>query len=339
MERQKISQFLKNKFPIIDVRSPEEFSTGHIPNAENIALFDNEERTIVGTTYKKNGKQKAIEEGLGIVGPNLQEFVKNAKKVARDNNLRVYCWRGGMRSEKMAWLFELVGIKCIVLEGGYKAYRNHTLELLGSLPSLILLQGPTGIGKTAILHALKENGEQVIDLEGLANHRGSAFGSLGMPEQPSTLQFQNAIYEEVSKMDTKKRIWIESESLSIGKVYLPEPLWGQMNKSSIIQLSMPLAHRVKRVVSEYGSFDSEKLKEKISRLKRMGGNNVKLALQHLGENNLEAVAELLLQYYDKSYQFGANKYKKNKPIKLQLEDDNPTESTFTLIKLANKEGL
>ena len=152
--------------PIVDVRSPIEFEKGHIPGAISLPLFKNEERAIVGTIYKQEGREPAIEKGLEIVEPKMQELADRAKEIAIDGNLLVHCWRGGMRSNRTAWLFEQNGLKCSVLEGGYKAYRNHILEELSAAENLLVLAGPTGSGKTDILKELAKSGEQVIDLEG-----------------------------------------------------------------------------------------------------------------------------------------------------------------------------
>jgi len=150
--------------PIVDVRSPAEYNEGHIPTAINIPIFDDRERAIVGTLYKSKGRQPAIETGLEIIGPKMADFARNAGKVAVSGKLLVHCWRGGMRSESMAWLYERIGVKCSVLEGGYKGYRNYLLKEIGRIPKLLVIQGPTGSGKTDILLNLKEMGEKVIYL-------------------------------------------------------------------------------------------------------------------------------------------------------------------------------
>ncbi|MFT7588718.1 MAG: tRNA 2-selenouridine synthase, partial [Limisphaerales bacterium] len=181
-----VLEFLSAPGTLVDVRSPSEFEAGHIPGAVNIALFTDEERARVGTLYKKQSREAAIDAGFEIAGPKMKYFADCARKAADDEGLRVYCWRGGMRSGHMSWLFETAGVQTSILEGGYKAYRNTAIEDFTSLPALVVLQGSTGSGKTDILLKMAALGEQVIDLEGLANHRGSAFGALGMDPQPST---------------------------------------------------------------------------------------------------------------------------------------------------------
>ena len=301
--------------PIIDVRSPVEYEKGHIKGAVNIPIFTDDERSKVGTLYKQKGRIPAIQKGLEFVGPKMKEMADIATSFAVDDRLKVYCWRGGMRSEKMSWLFELVGLKCFVLKGGFKAYRNKLLRDFKDLKNLIVLQGPTGSGKTEVLSELMHKGEQVIDLERLACHRGSAFGHIGMDEQPSSMQFQNNLHLEFIKMDKNRRIWIESESLSIGKVYLPETLWESLNNALVIELSIPKNERIQRLVKEYGKYDRSELQlstEKIA--KKFGYKNVQEVIQFLTEGDLENAAGLLLDYYDKSYNFSQKKYKTGPPI-------------------------
>ena len=186
---------------IIDVRSPSEFSYGHIPGAINISLFNDKEREAVGISYKNEGRTKAILTGLQLSGPSMDQKLGQALKIAKNNKLLVHCWRGGMRSEAMSWLFSLGEIETLVLEGGYKSYRNYILGKLSEKRKYIVLGGLTGSGKTGILKYIKSLGNQVIDMEEIACHKGSAFGSLGQPEQPSSEHFANILYHELEKTD------------------------------------------------------------------------------------------------------------------------------------------
>ncbi len=331
---------LLDNTPIVDVRSPAEYAEGHISGAINLPLFTDEERARVGTTYTKVGKYEAIELGLDIVGPKMTQLTKKAKSIAKYGKLKIHCWRGGMRSEKMAWLFELVGLEVAILAGGYKAFRNHFIEEFRNLNKLIVLQGPTGTGKTAILKELQKQGEQIIDLEKKANHKGSAFGALGMGPQPSTSQFHNLLFDDILKLNTSQRIWIESESLAIGKVYLPESLWETMNLSSVIEVKTDKTIRAKRIVEEYGQIDKNLLAMSIEKIKnRFGGNRVADALQLLSENKLVEVVLLLLDYYDKAYLFSKEKYKKKELATLISKTGAPTTNAIDLIKIANKLSL
>jgi len=341
MQRVGIKDFLLlDNTPIVDVRSPAEYAEGHISGAINLPLFTDEERARVGTTYTKIGKYEAIDLGLDIVGPKMTQLTKKAKSIGKNGKLKIHCWRGGMRSEKMAWLFELVGLKVAVLAGGYKAFRNQLIEEFRNLNKLIVLQGPTGTGKTAILKELQKQGEQTIDLEKRANHKGSAFGALGMGPQPSTAQFHNLLFDDILRLNTSQRIWIESESLTIGKVYLPESLWETMNLSSVIEVKIDNTIRAKRIVDEYGQIDKNLLASSIEKIKnRFGGNRVADALQLLSENKLVEVVLLLLDYYDKAYLFSKEKYKKKELATLISKTGSPAENAIDLIKIANKLNL
>jgi len=208
--------------PITDVRSPSEFKSGHMPGAVNIPLFDDGERAAVGTKFKKEGRLPAILEGLKYTGPEMSSKLENALKITKNGKLLVHCWRGGMRSEAMAWLFSLGGIETEVLEGGYKSYRHHILESLSMKRKMIVLGGMTGSSKTHILRYLKTTGQQVVDLEGLANHKGSAFGALGQAAQPSTEQFANILFNDWKQLNGKLPVWIEDESRNIGSVFMPD---------------------------------------------------------------------------------------------------------------------
>jgi tRNA 2-selenouridine synthase len=327
--------------PLADVRSPGEYAEGHIPGAENIPLFDDQERAAVGVVYKKGGRTPAIETGLEIAGPKISALSKAAKAMATDNKIGIYCWRGGMRSAKMAWLFELVGLETYVLKGGYKSFRKQLLSDFSNADNLIILQGATGSGKTAILYELKQMGEQILDLEGLASHRGSAFGHIGMPPQPTSAQFQNDLYHAFLEIDQNRRIWIESESATIGRVYLPDSLWDNMNRSQVFDLKIEKKIRAARLVEEYGQFDQGALATAIQKItKRFGGNRVKVALAMLEAGKLYETALLLLDYYDKSYQHSKEKYKDPGLIHpIESSTGSPTRNAELLINRANEMRL
>lgn len=315
-----IEEFLRlnSAIPAVDVRSPGEFSAGHIPNAHSIPVFTNDERAVVGTLYKQQGKKEAIEKGLELVGPKMLALAKQAEHIAGERELLVHCWRGGMRSNRMAWLFEQLGLTCVVLEGGYKAYRNHILKSFTAPLNLMVLSGPTGTGKTDVLHAMKSLGEQVLDLEGLASHKGSAFGGLGMPAQPSSEQFQNNIFAAMQSLNPQKRIWVESESLTIGRAYLPVTLWNAMNASPSVELIVPKQMRIQHLVNQYGTVDVHLLAESIKKIQQnFGGNRVKESLEMLEVGNLASVADMLLDYYDKRYQFGRTKHARASLVSLE----------------------
>lgn len=292
---------LSKTIPTIDVRSPGEYDHAHIPGALNLPLFSNEERAEVGTIYKQRGRVKAVQRGLEIVGPKMSQFSKFALALDSQKVL-IHCWRGGMRSSSMAWLLETLGIECYLLEGGYKSYRNYVLKSFEKGLKIVLLGGFTGSGKTDLLTILKDSGEQVIDLEGLANHKGSAFGSIGLPPQPSNEMFENLLSQVIIATDSERFVWIEDESRNVGKVFIPEKLWLQMRKAPLIRIESSFEERLERLVRDYATEDSKRLEESIAKIeKRLGYDNCKFALEACREGNLKRAAEICLIYYDKAY--------------------------------------
>jgi tRNA 2-selenouridine synthase len=296
------------KTPVIDVRSPSEFGSGHIPGAINIPLFDDLEREAVGIKYKKEGRVKAIVDGLKLSGPSMHLKLEKALKISKEGKLLVHCWRGGMRSETMAWLFSLGGIETEVLEGGYKAYRHFILENLSVNRKMIILGGLTGSGKTQILDYLKKEGNQVIDLEKLASHKGSAFGSLGQHPQPSSEHFANLLFEELKQNDPDLPLWLEDESRNIGNVFMPEDFYLNMQKNPAIILLMDIKTRLPRLIGEYSCYPSEILISTIMKInRRLGGDRTKEATEAVQRGDYGKAIEITLHYYDKTYLFGLGK--------------------------------
>ena len=299
---------LAGKTPVIDVRSPSEFDSGHIPGAINIPLFDDLEREAVGIKYKKEGRVKAIVDGLKLSGPSMHLKLEKALKISKEGRLLVHCWRGGMRSETMAWLFSLGGIETEVLEGGYKAYRHFILENLSVNRKMIILGGLTGSGKTQILDYLKKEGNQVIDLENLASHKGSAFGSLGQHPQPSSEHFANLLFEELKQNDTDLPLWLEDESRNIGNVFMPENFYLNMQKNPAIILLMDIKTRLPRLIGEYSCYPSDILISTIMKInRRLGGDRTKEATDAVQRGDYVKAIEITLHYYDKTYLFGLGK--------------------------------
>ncbi|OJV21953.1 MAG: tRNA 2-selenouridine(34) synthase MnmH [Bacteroidetes bacterium 41-46] len=287
--------------PLLDVRSPGEYAHAHIPGALSLPLFSDDERAKVGTLYKNQGKVASVQKGLEFVGPKLKGFTKFALKLGSEE-LLMHCWRGGMRSSSMAWLMESVGLRVLLLDGGYKAYRKMVLESFDSPMKIILLGGYTGSGKTELLLQLNEAGEQIVDLEGLANHKGSAFGALGQPDQPSTEQFENLLFREISRLDLSRRVWVEDESRNVGKVFLPQPLWERMRNSPLIRIDTPYEIRLERLMRDYACFDTEGLTASIKKIeKRLGFDKCKKALDACLSDDRELAARICLDYYDAAY--------------------------------------
>ena len=295
--------FLAAEFPIVDVRSPGEFNRAHIPGAIPVPLFTDQERSVIGTLYKNEGRDRAVLEGLRYIGPRMAEMVEAITAMAPDRKVRLHCWRGGERSGSVAWLLSKAGFKeVIILAGGYKAFRQQVLRSFDRPLDLRVLGGFTGTGKTLILQKLKKAGQQVIDLEHLACHKGSSFGSLGQPAQPTTEQFENLIWKELQALDPSLPIWIEDESPMIGKVRIPAPLFSLMREAPLLFLDLPLEQRAVQLVEEYGSQSRIELSAAIERIaKRLGPQHAKAALKALDDDDLYTTALITLRYYDKAY--------------------------------------
>ncbi|HPH47529.1 MAG TPA: tRNA 2-selenouridine(34) synthase MnmH [Chryseolinea sp.] len=325
---------LRHQLPVVDVRSEGEFQEGHIRSAINIPLLNNVERIAVGTDYKQKGQAEAIKTGFRLVGPRLHDIVIHAQQT--NNEIIVHCWRGGMRSSNFCQFVGMAGVKTHQLKGGYKVYRQHAVESFSKPFRFLVLGGCTGSGKTEILRALSRKGEQVIDLEGLAHHKGSAFGGLMMPTQPTTEQFQNELFEEITKLDFNKRIWIEDESIAIGKIFLPHELWQTMKSSAVVEMKVTKPVRVERLVKEYGDSNKEEfLQAMMNVTQKLGGQHFNTAKEKWLVNDMHSAIDILLTYYDKAYLRALEKKKDR--IKLESEWDGISTDDFVteLIRKAN----
>jgi tRNA 2-selenouridine synthase len=307
-----IEDALKNreKYNWIDARSESEFLKGHLPGAVNVPLLNNEERKEIGTVYKKQGRSAAVKLGLALVGPKMAELYSTYEALSKEKPLLFYCWRGGLRSLISSTLFQWSGQKVYRLNGGYKSYRNWAQEQFQKPYKYVVLSGATGSGKTEILHMLSNEGVQMIDLEGLANHKGSAFGGLGKPAQPSTEAFENLLAEELSKLSPEKPVVFENESRLIGTCFLPQPIWDGIQSGPIVQLEVPFETRLERLSHEYGGFSNDLLIEKIHAIsKKLGGQHAKSAIDDILNNNTKGWITAVLVYYDKTYSYSADKNK------------------------------
>lgn len=265
---------LRKTLPVVDVRSEGEFEAGHIRGAKNIPILNNTERKLVGTDYKHKGREAAISTGFQLVEPRLSGMMEEASRVAGGDDILVHCWRGGLRSSHFCQFVADAGIRSHALEGGYKTYRHRALQVFDQPLSLIVIGGLTGSGKSEILHTLHDLGEQVIDLETIAHHKGSVFGGLMMPPQPTTEQFQNELFEELIALDHSRRIWIEDESIAVGKIFLPEPFWKKMMLAPIVEVQVDRKVRTQRLVAEYGPANKEKFLEAMTKIsKKLGGQH------------------------------------------------------------------
>jgi tRNA 2-selenouridine synthase len=293
---------LSGSLPVIDVRSPLEFQKGHIPSAINIPLFENPEREKVGIIYHGKGRTEAIKKGFKIIGPKLDSLIQALEKQVTTRSLLLYCWRGGIRSSSMALLYEANGYVCSVLTGGYKSYRRFIRTRLENKANIILIGGMTGSGKTEVLRYLEQSGEQILDLEWLASHKGSVFGGFGEKNQPTTEQFENNLYDHWKKFDLSKRIWMEDESISLGNVFIPDPLWEQMKNSPVLCIKIPFRERVKRIIEKYSGINDDHIYEGLRKLnRRLGSEQTKASIISMNKKDYKSVAATLLKYYDKKY--------------------------------------
>lgn len=333
-----INEFLdlKKIYPVVDVRSPVEYSKGHIPGSVNIPLFTDEERAKIGTSYKQVSQEKAIKLGESFAIPKIPHYLQEVGKIASTKDVIVYCFRGGMRSQRFSELLEEHGFKVYRIDKGYKEYRTLVQSSFKRTYSLIVIGGKTGSGKTEILKKLYEKDEQVIDLEGLSNHRGSAFGSIGMEEQPRTEYFENILFELSEKLDLKKRIWVEDESANIGRVYIPTDFFSQMKHAPLVVLDMDKHFRVDRLCRDYASNGLEPLKEGIMKIKkRLGGENVQKAVSAIDVGDFATAASIILDYYDKCYSYGLTKKINSRIDYITLEKSDPEYMTNRILEKIN----
>ncbi len=328
--------------PIMDVRSPGEYTQGHMVDAHSIPLFSNEERAIIGTLYKQTGREEAMHKALEMVGPHMIGLVEAAKGIAPGKKIKVHCWRGGMRSGSVAWLLNTMGFQEVfTLQGGYKSYRKWILSLYEKDYPLLILGGRTGSAKTEVLKALKQMNESVIDLEAIAHHKGSAFGWIGESEQPSQEQFENNLGEQLFSLRNVENFWLEDESISIGKNRIPIQLFEKLRSATVYFLDIPVEIRIPHLVNTYAAYGDEKLAQSIMKIhKRLGGMNTKLALEGLAKKDYELVARLALKYYDKSYEAGINHRVPNSVVRIHSKTIDPIKNAALILnhKLKNKHG-
>jgi tRNA 2-selenouridine synthase len=305
-----ITEFLQMPEVMLDVRSPGEYNRGHIPGASSFPLFSDEERAKVGICYKHEGRDAAVELGFALTGPKFAGFIGQARQLAPEKRVRLHCWRGGMRSEAVAWVLEMAGFQVSLLRGGYKAFRRWVLATVEQPRPILILGGMTGTGKTEVLHALAKFGEQTLDLEALANHRGSSYGGIGMPPQPTQEQFENRIAMVWANLDPQRPVWIEAESKRVGISRIPEPIYQQMERSPVLELVRPHQERLDFLVAHYGGLDLADLMTATRRIrKRLGGLRTQQAVELLQERKFAAAFDLVLAYYDKTYRYDLERRK------------------------------
>lgn len=328
-----IDEFLElaKTHAILDVRTPAEFEKGHIPGAINLPLFTNEERVIVGTLYKQEGKQPAILKGLELVGPKLRSIVEEAQKHTKDNCILTHCWRGGMRSGSVAWLLETYGIKVYTLKGGYKFFRRKMLSTFEEEYNLFIIGGRTGSSKSKVIHALQKKNVQLLDLEKLAHHKGSSYGHLGEEAAPSQEMFENLLGCELLKCDSTKKIVLEDESRLVGHRAIPNNFYLRMRQANLLYLDVSFEDRVKYLSAEYGKFDHDDLVEATLRIeKRLGSLQTKNACIAIRENRMQDACRIILGYYDKAYDYGLSQRDQSKVQRMEIKKYD--DATLTKIE-------
>lgn len=321
-----VEEFLSSSgLPVIDVRSPGEFHRGHIHGAFSVPLFDDGERAEIGLLYKVNGRTKATQRGIEFVSSKIEPLFREIERAVSTSRFIVHCWRGGMRSRGVAWLCAECGLDPILLQGGYKAYRRHAQSFFEQPRKIILLAGPTGVGKTLLLQSLRNFGEQVIDLEALACHRGSVFGAIPDQRQPTVEQFENDLFVQWSDLDPGKPVWIEGESRTIGDVVIPQAVWQQMSQAPMVYVDAEREARIGFLIDQYGDLPPSELASAAQRLrKRLGGARLKAALAAIDQSDWRALCRILLEYYDKPFEKALQKRPQESVQRLLLS--SPGES-------------
>ena len=322
--------------PVIDVRSPGEFRQGHIPGAVSIPLFTDAERAVIGTLYVQEGREQAILRGLDLALPATASYCKALQtEIGSSRSIVVHCWRGGLRSTLMSEVFSRAGAEVHLLTGGYKAYRHLVREELGRPADVIVLGGYTGSGKTDLLREIGRQGHQVIDLEALACHRGSAFGALGQPPQPTNEQFENDLHAAWSALDFSRPVWVEDESRMIGNVTLPEPVFDWISRGRLVQALVGFETRVDRLVREYAGFDPAGLAEALRRITvRLGGAHTQEALEALDRKDFHRVASIALAYYDKAYQHSIDRHSSRTVRTVTIDGNDLTADALRIVERA-----
>jgi tRNA 2-selenouridine synthase len=328
---------LRTSIPILDARSESEFNHGHIPGAINIPLLNDEERKIIGTVYKQEGRSAAVKAGFKLVGPRFYRIIEIVENKFPQKQILIYCWRGGMRSEIMSWLLYMSGFEVFRLRGGYKIYRIFTFESVRKNRKYLVLGGKTGVGKTTILHGLEVAGEHIIDLEALANHKGSSFGGIGQAPQPSVEHFENLLAEKLFLIPIESTIWIENESRKIGTVILAEELYQQLLSSPLIEVFKINEERIQHIEGEYAKLPKDELISAVKRLqKKLGGLRASRAIESIQNNQHSQWIEDVLLYYDKTYTYDLEKNHSGERIPLDLSGLDMQASINQLLSLKEK---
>lgn len=307
----RIIEFSENIFQshfLVDVRTPLEFAEDHLPGAVNVPLLTNDERVEIGTIYKQQGPHPARIRGLELTAARFPEMVAEIASMASGRSIAVYCWRGGLRSRTVSEILQLTGYDAVQLAGGHRAFRNFVAGYFNPFvppAPIVVLHGMTGIGKTAFLDLLRERGHSLVDLEGIACHRGSAFGSLGLSQDHITQKsFETSLWQAFRNAPPDRPLILEGESRRIGKLFLPGDLYDVMNRSIKVWCTASMDTRVKRLIDEYGKPEYKTgMAEALDRIrKKLGGENHRELMGHLEKWEMEPFMRGLMErYYDRNY--------------------------------------
>lgn len=331
--------------PLLDARSPAEYARGHIPGALNLPVMDDEERAAVGTAHARSGEEGAVHLALKLIGPQLAAKLARARALIRGQapaapgrpsgrEVLIHCWRGGMRSSALAWLLETGGYTVYVLEGGYKAYRAWTRACLARPAPVLVLGGMTGSGKTAMLAELARLGGQVIDLEGLAGHRGSAFGGVGLDEQPGNERVENELAELWRGLSADRPVWLEDEDRRIGTVSLCGEFFEHIRSAPLVLVDVPFGARVERLVRMYTGPDCrDALVACVERLTaRLGDEAARRCVADIRADRYREAVNILLSYYDKLYARQMAKHARPLVRRIALRGDDPALAARLLLE-------
>ncbi|MDN4526038.1 tRNA 2-selenouridine(34) synthase MnmH [Fictibacillus fluitans] len=332
-----MAAYNNKEITLIDVRSPSEYKDSTIPGSMNIPLFNDEERAEVGTIYKQESSDKAKERGLEIFSAKLPQFIKTFSAI--EGPKAVFCWRGGMRSRTAATVLDLMGIRAKRLQGGFRTYRQWIVKQLGEMdftPQAYVLHGNTGTGKTLILNELAKQGYPVLDLEGLAGHRGSIFGEIGL-EPNNQKMFESLLFHDLDKLNASPYILMEAESKRVGKVVLPDFVTQKKQQGLHIFIDMPVSERVNHILEDYLPWEHrEECLEAFKRIKRRIHTPIAGRIEEdLESGNYHSAVRLLLEhYYDPRYEFHENNYDENQRINLQVQ--NSSEAIVKIKEIIKK---
>ncbi|WP_366921746.1 tRNA 2-selenouridine(34) synthase MnmH [Metallumcola ferriviriculae] len=334
-----VEDALESHHIYVDLRSPSEYAEDHLPGAVNLPLFNDEERAKVGTVYKQEGSLQAKRLGLEFVSLKLPRLIKEISDQTKGGPVVIYCWRGGLRSKSVSNVLEIMGVPTRRLQGGYKAFRRHVNNYFQeTIPyKMVVIHGFTGTGKTDIIKILQSMDYPAIDLEGLANNRGSVFGEVGLGEQPAQKHFETRIFSQLTEIPVGSTIVVEGESKRIGKNFIPESFFNAMKKGKKIMVQDDINNRVKRIISEYSKDTQENRDALIHSLsfltKRIGKSKVEQLTEMVIAGNYAPVVEYLLNnYYDPLY---AHPFNKSDEFDIIINGANPVFAANDVLRYLN----